>query len=68
MISRNPFTVNEFQGLTPCSKIIQMDNWIHKYIKEMNLNSLDELLILIGKDRNYINNILEGFMSKINLI
>ena len=34
----------------------------------MNLNSLDELLILIGKDRNYINNILEGFMSKINLI
>ena len=55
--------MNDFLVLTPCSKIIQMDNWIQKYIKEMNLSSLDELLLLIDKDQNYLNDFFNSNMS-----
>ncbi len=41
-----------------------MDNWIQKYIKDVSYSNLDQLLPLIGKEIDFLNDYFNIRMGK----
>ncbi len=45
--------------MTPCSRVIEMDNWVQKYIKDVNFLVLIDVL-------NYSGQSLDGIKKEFN--